>query len=399
MKHVVIIGGGFAGIRVARRLRNVPGIRITLVSDQESFRYSPALYRTATGGLKRVSSIPVHTMIKHVPDIEFIKARITKIDRQARRITLQGGKTLHYDYAVLAIGVVTSYFNIPGLKDFSYSIKSAPEVERLKRHLHEQMTSVEGPDKHYVIVGAGPTGVELAAALGQYLKKIAKKHHIHRSRLAIELIEAADRVLPTMAPGASKQAHAKLRKLGVKVLVGQAVQAATANTLRVSGRSIPTHTVIWTAGVTNNPFFARNAKEFELDKRGRVVVDKQLRVDPHLYVIGDNAAIQFGGLAQTAIKQANFVAKHLTRTIRYKHSSSVFHPRKPIYAVPLGNRDAVVEWRGRTFSGPIAGALRGLADLVGYSDVMGYWAAMLTWTKLDEFEETCTVCKAPQVTQ
>ncbi|MCW1908553.1 MAG: FAD-dependent oxidoreductase, partial [Candidatus Saccharibacteria bacterium] len=321
MKHVVIVGGGFAGVRVARRLHNVPGVKVTLISDQTEFRYSPALYRTATGGLRRVSTIPVKTMISHLPDTEFVSARMTKINREKRIITTTGGKNYHYDYAVLAIGVVTSYFNIPGLEQFSYSIKSAHEVERLKRHLHEQMTSREGPDKHYVIVGAGPTGVELAAALGQYLKKIAKKHRIRRSRLAIELIEAADRVLPTMAPGASRRAHAKLRRLGVKVMVGQKVEAATSNALKVSGRMIPTHTVIWTAGVTNNPFFKRNNAQFELDKRGKVIVGKQLMIDQHTYVIGDNAAIEFGGLAQTAIKHANFVAKHIARTVRYKHTS------------------------------------------------------------------------------
>jgi NADH dehydrogenase len=398
MKHVVIVGGGFAGVRVARRLHNVPGVKITLISDQAQFRYSPALYRTATGGLRRVSTIPVSGMVGHLPHTTFVKAKMTKIDRKNRIITTTGGKTFHYDFAVIAIGVVTSYFGIPGLEDFSYSIKSAHEVERLKRHLHEQMTSSEGPDKHYVIVGAGPTGVELAAALGQYLKKTAKKHRISRSRLGIELIEAADRVLPTMTPGASKRAHAKLRRLGVKVMVGQKVEAATSNALKVSGRMIPTHTVIWTAGVTNNPFFRRSSTQFELDKRGKVIVDKQLMIDEHTYVIGDNAAIEFGGLAQTAIKHANFVAKHIARTVRYKHTSIHFKPRKPIYAVPLGNRDAVVEWRGRAFSGPVGGIMRGLADLIGYSDVMGWLKAAVTWTKLDEFEETCAVCKAPQVT-
>lgn len=398
MKHVVIVGGGFAGVRVARKLHNVPGIKITLVSDSLEFRYSPALYRTATGGLKRVSSIPLLNLIKHLPHTKLLQAKVTKIDRDKRIITTTKGG-LNYDFCVLALGVVTSYFNIPGLDKFSYSIKSAHEVERLKRHLHEQMMSVEGPDRHYVIVGAGPTGVELAAEMGQYLKKIARKHKIRRSRLEIELIEAADRILPTMTPKASKIAHQKLKKLGVKVLVGQKVEAASKNTLKVSGRTIPTHTVIWTAGVVNNPFFQKNHSEFELDKRGRVVVNDQLMVDDHLFVIGDNAAVKFGGLAETAIAQATFTAKTIARMVRYKHSTKKFKPRQPIYAVPLGKSSAVAEWHSFTIGGFWAGLIRALADLIGYADVMGYANALRTWTKLDEFEETCNVCRSPQVTQ
>jgi NADH:ubiquinone reductase (H+-translocating) len=399
MKQVIIVGGGFAGLRVARRLGNVPGVHVTLISEADDFRYSPALYRTATGGSKRVSAIPIAEILSDLPRTKFVQTKINKIDRDRKVLTAIGGREFKYDYCVLAMGVVTSYFGIPGLKEYSYSIKSAHEVERLKRHLHHQMTSEEAPDKNYVIVGAGPTGVELAAALGQYLKLIAKKHKIKRRKLEIELVEAADRVLPTMTKRASLLALRKLRSLKVKVLLGQKVQAATSNNLRVNDRLIPTHTVIWTAGVTNSPFFQKNHTQFELDNRGRVVVDQQLKVDDHLFVIGDNAAIQFGGLAQTAIKQASFVAKVIAKKVRYNHAGIKFRPKKPIYAIPLGNRDAVVEWHGRAFRGPLAGILRGLADMIGYADVMGWFRAVKTWVKLDDFEETCPVCKAPRVTE
>lgn len=398
MKHIVIVGGGFAGIRVARELRNVPGARITVISDQVDFRYSPALYRTATGGLRRVSAIALKTLVHAIPRAEFVHAKIVDIDRSKRRLKAQDGRVFNYDYCVMAMGVITSYFNIPGLKTFSYSIKSAYEVERLKRHLHQQLINEQAFDKNYVIVGAGPTGVELAAAFGQYLNKIAKSHRIPQKKVVIELIEAADRVLPTMSPKASLIAHKRLEKLGVKVVTKQAVKAATRNSLKVGARSIPTHTVIWTAGVTNNQFYKKNGEQFALDDRGRVVVDATLRVDKHLYVIGDNAAIKFGGLALTAIRQATYVAASLKGLIRYNRIPRPFKPTKPIYAVPLGNRNAVIEWHGLVFDGLLGGVLRGLADLIGYADIMGYPRAISLWLKRDEFEESCPVCRSPQVT-
>ena len=396
MKHIYIVGGGFAGLRALRQLRNVPDIAVTLISDQPDFRYSPALWRTATGGKRRESSLPLQPLLEAAGNATFVQAKITKIDRETRKLTAEDGRVFHYDYCITALGVVTSYFGIPGLDTFSYSIKSAHEVERLKRHLHDQLTEDHLDDKTYVIVGAGPTGVELAAAFGQYLNMIAKQHGVRR-KVSIELIEATDRVLPTLSKHASKIVQRKLEKLGVNVLLNSKVEAQTKQTLRVNGRSVPTHTVIWTAGVTNNPFFQENADQFVLDQRNRVQVNGSFMVDPRLFVIGDNVAVPFTGLALTAVRHATYVAKILP-TILAGGEPSAYHHRAPITAIPVGSNSAVIEWHGFSFDGFIGGLVRRFADLIGYADIIGFSAAFALWTKHDEFEESCPICHAPRVT-
>ncbi len=397
MKKIVIVGGGFAGVAVIRDLRNVPDIEIILVSDEPEFRYSPALYRTATGRLRKESSIPLEQLISTAPSAKFVHGKAIKIDRQKKQITLEDNSKISYDYCVIALGVVTSYFGMAGLDTFSYSIKTAHEVERLKRHLHEQLTSDNETDKNYVIVGAGPTGIELASALGQYIKRIARFHRVRRNKATIEVIEAADRVLPSMSPNASKIADKYLRNMGVKVMIKSKVKSESVGNLLLEDRVIPTHTVIWTAGVTNNPFFKENSTQFELDGHGKVVVDDYLSVDNSVFVIGDNASVKYAGLAQTAVTHAKYVS-HGLKSLLNNEQFQPFYPRLPIYAVPLGTRNAIVEWYGKAFGGLIPAIIRSFADIIGYADVMGYKAALKLWLQKDEYEETCPVCRAPRIT-
>src|SRR6266567_4631786 len=173
MKHIVIIGGGFGGIKTARYLAKHPNLfRVTLISDQDRFRYYPALYRTATGHSMRESYIPLAQLLKNLPNLEFIHKKVTTIDRTTKTITLDDTTTINYDTAVFAMGVMTSYFNIPGIEEFSHGLKTIEQIEQLHHDLHEEFIDDNLPDKNYVIVGAGPTGVELAASLRSYLQQI-----------------------------------------------------------------------------------------------------------------------------------------------------------------------------------------------------------------------------------
>lgn len=392
--HVVIVGGGFAGVKVARELRDEGGVHVTLISDYEEFRYSPALYRTATGHMKRESSIPIASLFDGSENITFKKARIVSIDRKKRVIVTNTDEQINYDYCVLALGVVTSFFGIPGLEKYSYSIKSGREVEQLKRHLHRELIDEHALDKNYVIVGAGPTGVELAGALGQYLARIRKSHSIPHGKITIELIEAADRVLPAMKDRASRLATKRLEKLHVNVMTGRHVKGEAENSLNIDGRSIPTHTVIWTAGVTNNPFYKRNIGQFTLNEKGRVQVDEYFRVDEHCFVAGDNAAVPFSGLALSAIRNARYISDAIMRSLENRNLKPARF-KDPAKAVPLGTNNALFQWKFIVFSGPIGGLLRLAADLIGYSDIMGIRKATAIWLKRDEYEETCPVCRAP----
>jgi len=394
-KHLVIVGSGWAGLKVARQLKSVSSnqLRITLVSDISNFRYSAALYRVATGRREREAIIPLSEALEDLPNVDFIKASATKINRKNKTISLSTGKDLHYDYAVLALGVVTSYFGIPGLDKWSYSIKTARELRQLRTHLHQELMDEHAPDKNYVVIGAGPTGVELSSALTSYMKEVARKHGLKRRRITVHLIEEASRVLPASLPKASKLTLARLRQLGVRVMLNKKVEGESDGELIVSGQKIPTHTVIWTAGVTNNPFFAQNDKEFTLSNHGRVVVDDHLMVDNHVYVIGDNAQTPYTGLGLTAVHNAHFVAKDIKLRLNGKPPMKPYKPLIPATAVPAGNRWAVFQYNRVVFSGMFAAIIRSLADLIAYNDILGPGHALKIWLRSDQREELCQICQ------
>jgi NADH:ubiquinone reductase (H+-translocating) len=214
-QKIVVVGRGFGGIKAALELskRDNSKFDITLVSDQPNFRYYPALYRTATGGVVAGSSIPLLTILGD-KKVKVIQGTAETIDRNAQTLTLAEGEVLHYDIAILGLGVVTNYFGIPGMEDFSYSIKSFDAIKRFKEHLHNQIEDERRPDLNYVIVGAGPTGIELAGALPEYLRKVMDIDGVKQKPVFIDLIEAAPRLLPRMPQSASLSVARRLRRKG-----------------------------------------------------------------------------------------------------------------------------------------------------------------------------------------
>lgn len=394
-KHVVIVGGGWAGIRLVRKLKKLANheIRVTLVSNEPNFRYSAALYRVATGHKEKEAILPIYHLLRGLSHTKFIHGTMTNIHPIDRTITLGNGHTLHYDYAVIAIGSVTTYFGIPGIEDYAYSIKTQKELRRFKTHLHQELIDEHAPDKHYIVVGAGPTGVELAAAMATYLKKISRQHGIKRKRIHIELIEAGPRVLPVSHPKASYLAHKRLRRLGVHIHINSKVEYETDTSLVVNGRSIESKTVVWTAGVTNNPFFSRHKHVFQLNNRSKVLVDDHLRVNDRLFVIGDNAVTPYSGLGLTAVHNANYVAKQLTHLIRGSKKTAAYQPLIPATVVPVGKRWAVFQYKSLVIGGWVGGVIRSLADFVAYNDIAGITAATSLWLSTNENEEQCVLCK------
>lgn len=392
MKHIVIAGGGFAGVRTARRLKKQKDIRITLINDSEDFRYCPALYRAATGHKLGTARLPLEWMLLDNSNTSVIIGKVSGIDSRNRILSLDDKTELAYDYAVLALGSVTTYFNIEGLHEHAFGIKTAEEIIALRQHLHEKIAAKSTDEANYVIVGGGPTGVELAGALGSYLRKIARRHRSRRHNITIWLVEAAPRILPQMHPMASESATKRLRKLGVRIAADTKVNSETINSLKTSSGNIKTHTVIWTAGTQNNPFYKDNDHAFKLNERGKVNVDDHLQALPNVYVIGDNAATAHSGAAYTAIKHADFIAKEITARVHGKRRPD-HHEPVPIQIVPAGKRWAVLQYRSLVMSGWVAYLFRKLADYIGYSDVLGYLKALTIWSHSEQQEEYCRVCQ------
>jgi NADH dehydrogenase len=369
--NVTIVGGGFGGIKSALELAKDTSNRITLISDRDYFQYYPALFSTATGHDSRESFVPLKDIFKSHPNVNLVLDSVRTIDTSAQ--LLKGEGSYHYDTAIMALGSVTTYFGIEGLDTFAYGIKSQNEIIKLQEHLWSEMSDGSDDEKHYVIIGAGPTGIELAGALGQYIRSLRKEFGIRKKRVTINLIEAAPRVLPRLSEATSRKAHRRLRKLGVHVEVNKKVERQTAHELIVNGKPLTTQTVIWTSGVTNAPFFKSNASELSLNERGKVIVDEFMMAAPNVYVIGDNANTPYAGLAQTALHDAIYVSKRL------KGSKKAYGVKLPPCVVPIGDNWALFEWGKIRFYGWPAAIMRSLADVIGYHDVLPIGWAMKAW--------------------
>lgn len=387
-RKILIVGGGFAGIKAAIELSDRTDLNLTLISERSDFFYFPTLYHTATGGNGDESAIELAEIFADRP-VQLVQARAKSVDRDAKILTCDDGSTFEYDDLILALGVVTNYFGIPGLQEYTYGIKTLVDAERFKRHLHAQLIAEHKPDLHYVIVGGGPTGIELAGNLGAYMKDIMEKHDIRRGKAHIDLVEAGPRLMPRLPKKIGRSISRRLRSLGVKLYLDSRVEGATAEELTVSGKPIRSHTIVWTAGVANSPFYSEN--NFELSPRGKVIVDEFFRAGKNIYVIGDNAETEHSGMAQTALYDGEFVA-HNIACEQDNQPKLAYRPKKPIYITPVGPRWASVLWGNLAFNGWLGYMLRNLADLRGFLEIQRPFEAAEQWANEFEREDLCPIC-------
>ncbi len=388
-EKVLIIGGGFAGIKAALDLSSDEHFDITLLSNKDAFNYYPTLYHVATGGSRANSYIPLRELLDG-KNIRIAQGEAVSLDRKTKAISTKDGVVFNYDTLVLALGVVTNYFNIPGLKELSYGVKSIEDVERLKAHLHNQLINDHHPDLNYVVVGAGPTGIELAAALPEYLHRLMKQHSIDPVPIHIDLIEASPRLLPNLPRDSARAIQRRLRKLGVRIYCGKAVQGQTANELIVGDKPIQSHTVIWTAGTGINPFFQAN--QFILTPKHHVATDIYLQAEDNIFVLGDNANTPFSGMAQTALRDGAFVAENLKRRAEGKDMKS-YKAVRPITIIPAGSGWAAVIYGKLRIYGRLGWALRQAADARAYSDYEPWLKAGRQWLSYYNVEDNCAVCQ------
>lgn len=388
-KHrVVIVGGGFGGIKTALELAHDNRFHVTLVSERTDFQVYSTLFRTITGGSHKVAAIPIDEIF-HGMRINVLQDRVVSVDKQSRLITTAVGHTIPYEALVLSLGMQADYFGIKGLKKYAYGMKSLAEAEKLKLHLHRQLVDDKRSDLNYVIVGGGPSGIELAGALPLYLRKITYQHGLEKKKIHVDLVEAAPRLLPRMPKDMSRSVKKRLRKLGVKLYLNSRVQGQTVDSLEVNGKPIRSHTVIWTAGMTNNSFFTENNFQLASNKKARV--DDYLQAEPGIYVIGDNADTAYSGMAQTAIHDGKFVANNLIRLANGKNPKP-YSPKRPIYVIPAGDRWAAVLWGGFRIYGLFGWILRRAADWLAFHDFVPWTIATSHWLADMDQEEFCPYC-------
>lgn len=387
-QKVLILGSGFGGAKVALELADSKDFVVTLISDQPDFRFYPALYLAATGGNRASSSIPLKEIFDG-KSVNIVDDFATQLDRDSKSVSCQSGKSYNYDILIVGLGSVTNYFGIRGLAKFAHGIKSVREAKRLRDHIHKQLLDDQKPDVNYVVVGGGPTGVELAGAMPAYIKHVMKNHGLADKKLNIHLVESAPRLLPQMPKAYSRAVGKRLRRLGVKIDLSQKVEAETVDSLTVGGQLIKSRSVIWTAGVASNPFLASN--EFKLNDRGKVVVDEYLQSEPDVFVVGDNAATTYSGMAQTALHDARFVANNLKRKAHGKLLVA-YRAVEPAYVTPVGPHWAAVKWRKMRFYGLLGWLVQRIANAIAYRDLESWAKVSSRWLAEDQLANDCPTC-------
>lgn len=375
--NITIVGGGFGGAKAALELAKDEEMKITLISANKNFVYYPALYSTATGYHHKESWVPLEFIFRDYDNVELIYDTITTMDPDAKTIRSRR-QVYHYSKLILALGSVTTYFGIEGLDHYAFGIKSEEEIRELQKHLFYQMGDKGIMDKRYIVIGGGPTGVELAGALGAYLERLREFFGLKEQKIQVTLVEANPRILPRMSKASSKAAKKRLEGLGVKIETNKRVESATAHGLTINGRSIKTQTIIWTSGVANAPFYKKHTKHFDLNPRGRVIVDDYLVARPNVYVIGDNADTPLSGLAQTAIHDAVFVARNIKRA-KAGLKLRKYKPKNLGVVVPIGSNWAIYERGAIRLTGVPGAIMRDLADIIGHHDILPMGHAIDNW--------------------
>ncbi len=375
LHHVVIIGGGFGGLYAAKALGRAP-VRITLVDKRNFHLFQPLLYQVATGGLSPGDICsPLRAVLNKQKNTTVLKAEATDILPDQRKVVLDEGE-LEYDTLIIATGLSNFYFghdewakSAPGLK----SLEDALEIRRRVLMAFEQAERESDPAKQracltFVIVGGGPTGVELAGALAELAHRTLKDdfRNIDPSQTRILLLEGTDRILPVYHPSLSAKAAESLKRLDVEVRTNTLLTEIENGivTLRTGDETeqISTCAVLWAAGMRANPLGQTLADHTgaELDRMGRVIVDPDLSVPghPEIFVIGDLAhCIQDGtplpGVAPVAMQQGRYVAKVVKKRLEGSNPPLFRYNDKGSLAV-IGRNAAVAQVRGFRFSGLVA---------------------------------------------
>jgi NADH:ubiquinone reductase (H+-translocating) len=402
--HVVIVGGGFAGLYCARALRRVP-VRVTIIDRRNFHLFQPLLYQVATASLSPADIAgPIRTILRRQANAQVWMGEVVDVDGTRRTVSLADGVDVSWDYLVLATGATHAYFGndewaayAPGLK----TVDDAIEIRRRFLLAFEEAEREGDPEARrrlltFVIVGAGPTGVELAGAMAEIARKVMPNDFraIDTAAARVLLLEAADRVLPPYPPELSEKARRQLEALGVEVRTGAMVtdmgdgQVTVGETERIEAGN-----VFWAAGVSASPL--GEGLGVKTDRAGRVRVEPDCSIpgDPQLFVVGDLARVegpdgsQVPGVAPAAIQMGRHVARTIRRDLEGKVREEFRYRDKGDLAT-IGRAAAVARIGRLRIGGLVAWILWALVHilyLIGFRNrtlVMIQWAwAYLTYQR------------------
>jgi NADH:ubiquinone reductase (H+-translocating) len=369
--HVVVIGGGFAGLWATRALAR-DAVDITLVDRTNHHLFQPLLYQVATAGLSAPAiAAPFRHILRHQANVRVLLAEATRIDLAGRRVQLGNSQQLSYDYLLVASGVTHAYFGHDDWAPFAPGLKTLDDALEMRRRVllaFERAEAAASEDEqnaelHFAVVGGGPTGVELAGTLAEIARHTLKNEfrRIDSRRARVRLIEAGPALLPSFPADLQAKTRTQLERLGVEVLTGTPVSDIDAHGYRLGDRFVPCKTMLWAAGVAASPLgrllTADSAHEL-LDRSGRVKVAPDLSLPGHadVFVAGDLASmLQPDGRPVPGVAPAaKQMGAHVARNIGARCAGLATQPfayRDHGNLATIGRMAAVVNLRGLRFSG------------------------------------------------
>lgn len=368
LPHVVVIGGGFGGLRVAKGLRHAP-VRVTLIDRSNHHLFQPLLYQVATAGLSPADiASPIRSVLRKQANTQVLWGEVVGIDAAARQVRLASG-TVPYDYLVVASGAQYNYFGHPEWEHTAPGLKTVEDATTLRAKILSafEMAEMESDSAvrkallTFVVVGAGPTGVEMAGSIADLAHKALAQdfRRVDPHATKVILVEAGPRILAAFPEELSAKAQDKLTRMGVEVRTKATVENVDATGVVISGELLRSHTVMWAAGIVASP--AGRWLGAETDRVGRVKVNPDLTVPGHsnIYVIGDTAAAfdesgkPLPGVAPVAMQEGSYVAEridHLVRGVRQAPDERFRYVDKGNLAT-VGRAYAVLDIRGLHMAG------------------------------------------------
>src|SRR5271154_6614112 len=332
--RIVIVGGGFGGLAAAKALRKTPA-EVILIDRSNHHLFQPLLYQVATAVLTPSQiATPIRSILRNHKNVTVIMGEVIGVDKERKQVLCSDADRqavpLTYDYLVLASGATHSYFGHNEFEEFAPGMKSLADAVSSRNKIlqvFEQAEAEEDPIRHrdlltFVLIGAGPTGVEMAGALAVLIRSSLKSEfrRINPASARIVLVDMAPRVLPPFSEDLSEAAKRRLEKLGVEVRLGHSVDRIDADGIVVAGERIPSKTVIWTAGVAASPI--GKWLKVETDRAGRVRIQKDLTVAGrrNIFVVGDTASLDqdgmpLPGVVQVAMQQGDYAGKLIARRV------------------------------------------------------------------------------------
>ena len=395
MPHVVIIGGGFGGLSAAKALRHAP-VRVTVLDRHNHHLFQPLLYQVATATLSPGDiASPIRWILRKAGNTRVLLGEVRAIDLTTRRVTLEDGSVIEYDFLIVATGTSHTYFGHDDWAPYAPGLKTLEDALDIRRRIlvafeHAERETDAARQQRlltFVLVGGGPTGVELAGTLAEIARQTRQEfRNVDTHATRIVLVEAGPTILPSFAPKLRDAARRSLLRLRIEVRENTRVTGVDANGVILGAERLDAGTVLWTAGVAASAVTATLG--VERDRAGRVVVERDLSVPGHreAFVIGDAAAFldaegrQLPGVAQVAMQGGAHAARTVLQRMKREPSRPFVYNDKGSMAI-IGRGSAIADVRGVRFSGPfawLAWLFLHIFELIGFRNrivVMVEWAA------------------------